>query len=214
MTDLSAFGGGVNDNKDEGADASESSVARTRSYPNGRCPGITTDGMRCGAHAPDADGTDRCYTHRNQYDPITIHGGPKRLIEATSRQVWRDLDFEDDRQRAILHRLIGIESEPLHVSEAGLWLPERFRQADRLIIRTPVGTHDLRRMGNGEWDAVYPSVSPTAWDPDYLDGEARTARIRNEECLPTEDRPPRVGLLIEGGRQWWFPIERTDGGDE
>jgi len=58
-----------------------------------------------------------------------------------------------------------------------------------------------------------PSVSPTTWDPDYLDAEDRTARIRNEECVPTEDRPPRVGLLIEGGRQWWFPIERAEGGD-
>jgi len=213
MTDLSAFGGGIDRSDAEAADASESSANRTRSYPNGRCLGITTVGRRCAAHAPEMDDTDRCHTHRNQYDPVTIHDGPKRLIEATSRQVLCNLEFEDDRQRAILHRLVGIESEPLCVSEAGLWLPEQFRNADRLIIRTPVGTYDLRRTGDGERDAVYSSVSPTAWDPDYLDGEGRTARIRNEECVPTEDRPPRVGLLIEGGRQWWFPIERQEAGD-
>jgi hypothetical protein len=213
MSDLSAFGGGIDSNDDESAGASESSVARTRSYPNGRCLGITTDGMRCRAHAPDDSDTDCCYTHRNQYDPVTIRDGPKRLIEAATRQMWGNLNFKHDRQRAILHTLVGIESEPLSISEAGLWLPERFRQADRLIVRTPVGTHDLRHTDDEGRDAVYSSVSPTAWDPDYLDGEGRTARIRNEECVPTEDRPARVGLLIEGGRQWWFPIKRAAGGD-
>ena len=214
MTDLSAFGGGVDRSDTETADASESSVARTRSYPNGRCPGVTTEGLRCAAHAPEPDDTDRCHTHRNQYDPVTIHDGPKQLIEATSRTQWKNLEFKDKRQRAILHRLVGIESEPLPVSEAGLWLPERFRNADRLIIRAPTATVDSRISGEEPRDAKFGSVRAAHWDPVYLNDEGRMARIRNEGCLPTEDRPPRVGLLIEGGQQWWFPIERAEGGDQ
>jgi len=211
MTDLSDFGAGVD--QPDSDDETEPATTTSRSYPNGRCPGITTDGTRCRANTSRMDNDGLCSVHQRQHDPITIHDGPKRLIEVTSRQMWRNLEFEDGRQRAILHQLVGIESDPLRVSTEGLWLPERFQNADRLIIRTPVGTHDLHRTGDGERDGIYSSVSPTAWDPNYLDGEGRTTRIRNEECLPTEDRPPRVGLLIEGGRQCWFPIERTEGGD-
>jgi hypothetical protein len=211
VSDLSQFGAGVEKHDETSDTPVQGGQDGGRSYPNGRCPTITTDGQRCAAAQSVKPEMDLCATHDRQHDPVTTHDGPKRLIEATSRARWQDLEFKDGRQRAILHRLVGIESEPLPVSEAGLWLPERFRNADRLIVRTPVGTHDLRRTGDGQRDAVYSGASPTAWDPDYLDGEDLSARIRNEECLPTEDRPPRVGLLIEGGRQWWFPIEREDG---
>jgi hypothetical protein len=151
-----------------------------------------------------------CGVHRRQHDPVTIHDGPKRLIEATSRQLWRKCEFEHDRQRRLLHRLVGLEDEPLRASEDGLWLPERFRAADRLIIRAPTATVDSHCPGDNARDPVFGSVRAGHWDPDYLDGVGRTAQLRNEECLPTEDRPPRVGLLIEGGRQWWFPIERQE----
>jgi len=153
---------------------------------------------------------DLCATHDRQHDPVTIHDGAKRLIEATSRQLWRKLEFEHDRQRRLLHRLVGLEDEPLRASEDGLWLPERFRAADRLIIRAPTATVDSHCPGDNARDAVFGSVRASHWGPDYLDGVGRTAQLRNEECLPTEDRPPRVGLLIEGGRQWWFPIEREE----
>jgi hypothetical protein len=61
MTDLSAFGGGVDRSDTEAADASESSATRTQSYPNGRCPDINQ-------HATDLP--PQCWLESSSMRPV------------------------------------------------------------------------------------------------------------------------------------------------
>jgi len=95
----------------------------------------------------------------------------------------------------------------------GLWLPTDHVEAARVIIRTPTATIDWRESGDEANRRWHPSVTPLDWDEDYLSGEGRTAKIRNEECLPeSHDGVPRVGLMIAGtGDQEWYPVEIEDG---
>jgi len=138
-----------------------------------------------------------CGTHEDVDDPETID----------------ELDngeLDVDLIRSALHGLVGLEDEPLTVTEDGIHLPTRFAAASRLIIRTPTKTVDSRLKG--EWDQrkLEPAITVADWDPDYLDGEGRTAEVRNDECLPDGDGP-KVGLKIEGEDQRWFPVEAPGG---
>lgn len=98
------------------------------------------------------------------------------------------------------------EDEPLTITDDGMELPEKFAEASRLIIRTPTKTVDSRLQGNNTQRQMASMVRPKDYDPNYLSGDGRTAEIRNEECLPG-DGVYRVGLLIAGGEQHWFPVE-------
>ena len=104
-----------------------------------------------------------------------------------------------------------LEDEPLSVTEDGLWLPKRFAAASRLIVRTPTKTVDSRLKGDWDQRRLATGITVDDWDSDYLDGEGRTAKIRNEKCLPDGDGP-KVGLMIEGEDQRWFPVD-VDGGE-
>lgn len=97
--------------------------------------------------------------------------------------------------------------------EDGLWLPTEAMEANRLIIRTPTKTINWRASGEEANRRHHLSVTPGDWDEDYLAGDGRTAKIRNEECLPeNNDGVPHVGLLIAGtGKQQWVPVEIEDG---
>lgn len=221
MTDLSDFGVDVEDPaSNEPAEASDD-ASTSRQYRNGRCPAITTDGRRrCAApvsRMKDADGY--CGTHGRQHDPWSIHSDPETLILLTGRIDALSLsdvapeavDFDLDAVRNAVHAIHGLEERPLTVTEDGLELPQRFAEASRLIVRTPVKTVDSRLKGEYNQRQLVQTVRPGDWDPDYLDGEGRTAEIRNDECLPGEDSPPKVGLLVEGGEQHWFPVDIQDG---
>jgi len=107
--------------------------------------------------------------------------------------------------------LDDLEDEPLSVTEDGLWLPKRFAAASRLIVRTPTKTVDSRLKGDWDQRRLATGITVDDWDSDYLDGEGRTAKIRNEKCLPDGDGP-KVGLMIEGEDQRWFPVD-VDGGE-
>lgn len=208
--DLSDFGGGVDQPEAESDDEQAESSDTRYQYNAGRCRGITTDGQRCRSSASEGE---LCYIHGQENDPITIDADPVRLIEATSRTVFEDLDDRDvdaELIRAVVHNLVGLEDKPLTVSEDGLWLPKRFAEADRLIIRAPTKTADTHLKGSATRPRVTPTVDASAWDEDYLDGKERTAEIRNERCLPDGDGP-MVGLKIAGEDQRWFPIELPGG---
>ena len=214
MTDLSDFDGGIDSATTETNETSEATRAQSEEYQHGRCRAIAQNhGRRC--QSPAGEDADLCHHHAHDHSPVTIDSGPVDLIEWTSRTLFDDLDQLDvdhDLIRAAVHNLVGLEDEPLTVSEDGLWLPVRHREAGRLIIRSPTATVESYRKGSEPRPPVFPSLTAPHWDQDYLDGEGRTAKIRNEECLPGEDETPKVGLLIEGEGQQWFPLEIVEDG--
>lgn len=205
MTDLSHFGGGIEqaETDDEGSESSDSRYK----YSAGRCRGITNDGDRCRGSASEGD---LCYYHDLEQDPVTIDSDPIMLIEWTSRTMFENfdqLDVDHDRIRAALHNIVGLTDRALPVYDEGIWLPQRYAEADRLIVRAPTKTADSRRTGDEPRHRISPLARAGDWDPDYLEGEGRTAEIGNEECLPGEDDTPLVGLKIAGETQRWFPVE-------
>ncbi|UHQ96414.1 hypothetical protein [Natrinema halophilum] len=216
MTDLSQFGGGIDRPEIEDEDDSDSETdSSNRPYANVRCRGITTEGRRCAAPASNMwGGESLCGVHSGSNSSVTIDSDPISLIEATSRKLFMnlgDLDVDEELIRGAIHNIHGLEERPLPVYEAGLWLPEQFAKARRLIIRTPTSTIDPRLGGSKSRHRIFSAVRAGQWDPDYLEGEGRTAKIRNEECLPGEDGTPRVGLKIAGEEQRWFPVEINRG---
>lgn len=223
MTDLSDFGVDVGDaSSSESSETSDDATTTTsRQYRNGRCLAITTTGRRrCASPISRMNAAgEYCGTHGRQHDPWSIHDDPETLILVTggidalslSDVDASEVDFDLEAVRDAVHAIHGLEDEPLTVTAEGLELPERFAEASRLIVRTPAKTVDSRLKGDADRSKVVQSVYPGDWDPDYLDGEGRTAKIRNDECLPGEGSPPKVGLLIAGGEQHWFPVEIQDG---
>lgn len=216
MSDLSDFGGGLDD----------SALAADR-----RDDGQGALGVRCDIEDCDTDVValddgwefDRGVCCRDCIDYQDRHGHwPDEDVEICIECRIDDgaipHDCEESGADAVLLKpgdeceYCGSEPE-LTVSEDGLWLPAEFAAASRLIIRTPTKTVDWRAKGEDANRRVHPSVTPADWDPDYLKGEGRTAEIRNDECLPGDDGVSRVGLLIAGtGEQHWFPVDIQDGG--
>lgn len=216
MTDLSDFGGGI----DEAAVAADRRDDEQESL-----------GVRCDVDGCDADvvGLDDGW----EYDRGTVC---QDCIDYQDRHGhWPDEDSEacaecriDDGaiphecpESSADHVLVGLDDEcslcgrrpELTVSEDGLWLPTPFVQAHRIIIRTPTKTVDSR-LGEEARRRIHSGARAGDWDEGYLVGEGRTAEIRNDECLPeNNDGVPHVGLLIAGtGEQRWFPVELLDGG--
>lgn len=245
MSDLSQFGGGIDQPETETGGSDDQSTEKSRyKYSAGRCRSIAAGGRRCRSSASEGD---LCYMHAQQHDPITIDSGPEVLIWRTGKTTvaqCRALQLDDERCpngcgalelccgvhrdtnadlvpreeldedeldvesiRRVVHNLVGLGHEPLPVYEDGLWLPQRHAEADHLIVRAPTKTADSRCTGDEPRRRISPLVSAGDWDPDYLEGEGRTAEIRNEECLPGEDEGPKVGLKIAGESQRWFPVE-------
>jgi len=212
MTDLSDFGAGV-ETRSGDDESTGGGYASDRKYQTGRCRAIDRNGQRCSG--PCESAADFCHSHGMEADPVTIDDGPIRLIEATSRTIWRDfegLDVDHERIRSVLHNLVGLEDKPLTISDDGVWLPERHAEASQLILRTPTATVDSRLSGDTR-KRVFPTADAGHYDEDYLAGEGRTAKIRNDECLPDEDDEPyKIGLKIAGEDQQWFPLDIVDGG--
>ena len=161
-----------------------------------RCRAIKGDGERCENGCGPLESF--CGTHEDVDDPDTV-------------DELEDDELDVDLIRSALHGLVGLEDEPLSVTEDGLWLPKRFAAASRLIVRTPTKTVDSRLKGDWDQRRLATGITVDDWDSDYLDGEGRTAKIRNEKCLPDGDGP-KVGLMIEGEDQRWFPVD-VDGGE-
>ncbi|MDF9748393.1 hypothetical protein [Natrinema salsiterrestre] len=210
MSDLSQFGGGI-EQSETGTEEGDSSDSRYK-YKAGRCRGITNDGDRCRASASEGD---LCYNHDLDDHCVTIDSDAITLIEWTSRTKFEnleDLDVDEDLIREAVHNVVGLRGRPLPVYEEGIWLPQRFCEADQLIVRTPAKTTDSRRTGDEPQRRISSLATADDWDPDYLVGEGRTAEIRNEECLPGEDGVPKIGLKIAGEEQRWFPVE-IEGGE-
>lgn len=208
MTNLADFGAGIDEPDLECEPEPEPETQRV--YNHGRCRALSmTENRRCRAGASSMGDDDTlCGVHERQDNVVTIDDDPVTLIEWTARKWFDDLgehDVDADLIRAAVHNLVGLEDEPLPVYDEGMWLPVHYRQASRLIIRTPTKTVDSTLTGV-ERKAISAVVSPGDWDPDYLDGEGRTARIRNERCLPGEDGQPMVGLKIVGEEQRWLPV--------
>ena len=101
---------------------------------------------------------------------------------------------------------------PIRVTEDGIHLPEAFRVADHVIIRAPTCTAESHLNGVRR-PQPFGMIHAGHWDRDYLDGEGRTAAIRNTECLPDEGGP-KVGLKIAGHAQHWVPVEVEFGSDD
>lgn len=211
MTNLSDFGGGVTDLAEDDDTAEEKSgYGHDREYRKGRCRAISrSTNRRC--RSPAGHGVDDNYCangSHNRPDGPLLSIELEDAVDRTELMI-RESDNDDldaDLVRLALHAAVGIEDQPLTVTEEeGLWLPARFGDVGRLIVRSPVSTHDYR-CEDGIGRSVE-TVRPGHWDPDYLDGAGRTARIRNEECLPGDDGQPQVGLLVPGGQQHWFPVE-------
>lgn len=218
MTDLSEFG--VDVEAEESTEDTESSSTTgygdSHQYRRGRCRAIAGGTRRC--RSPCSDG-DLCHTHGLEDDPLTIDSSPVRLVRwlgnvdgrsARCRALKGDGELDVDLIRTALHGLVGLEDEPLTVTEDGIHLPTRFAAASRLIIRTPTKTVDSRLKGDWDQRKLEPVVTVDDWDGDYLEGEGRTAEVRNEKCLPDGDGP-MVGLKIEGEDQRWFPVEAEGG---
>lgn len=210
MTDLTTFGVEVDEPEDNDETSSGgNSYDAGRDYRMPRCRGITTDGVRCRSPCSDLE-TELCHTHEMAHDPVTIDDHPVRLIEATARIRFEDLDERDVNAgliRTAVHNLVGLEDEPLTVSEDGLWLPRKYAEAEKqLIIRTPWGTTN---SVTGPRDRVYSTVGPDDWDV----SEDRPESARNDECLEGENAP-LVGLKLENEEQRWLPVELVDGGDD
>lgn len=95
MTDLSAFGGGI----DQPADQDETGADHDRdrdqddsgpAYPNGRCPAITSDLRRCRAPVSRMKASDGlCGVHGQQFEPLTIDAGAEQLIRLTGARAAR-----------------------------------------------------------------------------------------------------------------------------
>jgi len=218
VTDLSEFG--VDVEAEESTEDTESSSTTgygdSHQYRRGRCRAIAGGTRRC--RSPCSDG-DLCHTHGLEDDPLTIDSSPVRLVRwlgnvdgrsARCRALKGDGELDVDLIRTALHGLVGLEDEPLTVTEDGIHLPTRFAAASRLIIRTPTKTVDSRLKGDWDQRKLEPVVTVDDWDGDYLEGEGRTAEVRNEKCLPDGDGP-MVGLKIEGEDQRWFPVEAEGG---
>lgn len=94
MSDLSDFGGGIEaEATDQPADADDGGFGSGKySYRTGRCKAITNDGQRCSA--PTGYGKDCCHTHQISERAVTIDDGPRELIEATTRTLWRNFENE------------------------------------------------------------------------------------------------------------------------
>lgn len=101
MTDLSSFGGGIDVDEDEQEAESDEDQGRNRSYPNGRCPAITTDGRRrCRAPVSRMKASDGfCGTHGRASDPWSIHDDPDWLIRVTGGQAARCRALEHNGDR-------------------------------------------------------------------------------------------------------------------
>lgn len=210
MTDLAQFGGGIEqaENDDEESSSSDSRYK----FKAGRCRGITNDGDRCRGSASEGD---LCYYHDLDDHCVTIDSDPVTLIERASGKLFEnlgELNVDEDLIRGVVHNLVGLEDEGLPVYEDGFWLPERYTRASWLIIRTPTKTARSHRTGTEPRRRISSLATADDWDPDYLEGEGRTAEIRNEECLPGDDGVPKIGLKIAGEDQRWFPVE-IQGGD-
>jgi len=214
MTDLSDFGGGI-----------ERDRQTASPEPDGD---QDTLGVRCDVEGCDSDvvGLDDGW----EFDRGTVC---QHCIDYRDRHGhWPDEDVETCKEcliddGAIPHecddggptRLLFPDQECSHcgslpeltVSDDGLWLPSTFAEASRLIIRTPTKTVDFRAKGSEVNRRIHPSVTAADWAEDYLAGENRTAKIRNERCLPGDDGQPMVGLLIEGGEQHWLAVDVQDG---
>jgi len=216
VTDLADFGGGIEsveaqDSSDD--DTGGNAYGEGREYRLGRCRAISrTTGNRCRSPASDGDYCSNG-SHNRGGGPLLGLG----LEDTVDRVEWyihhsENDDLDTDLIWSAVHGVVGLEHRALPVSEDGLWLPIRFARASRLIIRAPTKTVDVRRNGDDDYRRVHPTVTASAWDPDYLDGGGRTAKIRNPECIPDEGRP-QVGLLIPGEEQHWFPVELPGGDD-
>lgn len=208
MTNLADFGGGIDQPETEHETDDEDSGDDRYKYSAGRCRAIAkSNGRRCRGSASEGD---LCYYHEHENDPVTIDSDPITLIEWTSRKLFRnlgDLDVDEELIRQAVHNIYGLEDEPIPVYDDGIWLPVRYAEAAHLIIRSPTGTHESRLSGSEPRRRIYPAFDAGAWDSDYLAGEGRTAKIKNDECLPDEDDVPKVGLKIAGEEQRWLPVE-------
>lgn len=215
MTDLSQFGGGIEQPETDDEIGESDRTSSDRAYKNARCRGITNDGHRCAAPASHMWGAESlCGVHSGSNSRVTIDSDPISLIEATSRKLFMnlgDLDVDEDLIRQAVHNIYGLEERALPVYEDGIWLPRQYCEADHIIVRAPAKTGESRLRGNVPRSRISPIVSAGDWDSDYLEGEGRTAAIRNEECLPGEDGTPQVGLKIAGKEQRWFPVEIKGG---
>lgn len=198
MSDLSAFGGGI-DQPDTDDTADEQTESRYK-YSAGRCRAIKkTSGERCRGSASEGD---LCYYHDQDDDPVTIDSDPITLIEWTSRTLFEnfdELDVDHERIRAALHGAVGLEDEPLPVYDEGIWLPARYREADAIVLRAPAIT--INTMDTPPRRPIFSLVDADDW----IVHDDR--RVRNERCLPGEDDTPTVGLKIHGEDQRWFPVD-------
>lgn len=222
MADLSEFGAGLenvetnesrsNEKEEEEEEAPSStgkSCSQRRSYPNGRCRGISTgERRRCRSPQLKASGTGLCNHHHFRHQSITIDDDPIKLIQYTSGTQFEDLADRDGLDflqiQEALHAAIGLENHPIRVREDGVVLPRKYATADRIIMRAPTKTVDSRIRGTDTY--VHSAIRAADYDSAYLDGDGRTVRIRNEACLEGA-LAPKIGLKIPTEPQEWYPVE-------
>jgi hypothetical protein len=107
---LGKFGVEVDrDAEDENANADDGSPGYAHSYRTGRCRALKSDGSaRC--RSPAENASDTCHMHPEEsHSTVLIDAGPRRLISATSRTVWRN--FENDRVRAAVEAVANGEDD-------------------------------------------------------------------------------------------------------
>ncbi|MFA1612032.1 hypothetical protein [Halobellus rubicundus] len=220
MSDLTDFGGGVEQPDDHDDHTDDASETAGRSYPNGRCPAIAV-GSRKRCRAPvsrmKAAG-EFCGTHGRQRDPWTIHDDPEKLILITGELDALSLadlnpdgvDFDLDRIRQAVAAVTDdipasdLLPDELHVTESGLWIPPALRSfTSQVVFRTPRSTIQHFESGSGGLDAYYGLIDESDFGPadEFRDP-------KNPELAPD-----RVSIKPQGEESLTFSVD-LEGDDE
>jgi hypothetical protein len=182
MSDLTDFGGGVEQVDESDDHTDDASETTDRSYPNGRCPAIAVGSrQRCRAPVSRMKAADGfCGTHGRQRDPWTIHDEPEELILITGELdalSLADLDPDDADfdldwiRQAVAAVTDGVPDsdllpDELHVTESGLWIPPTLRSfTSQVVFRTPKATIQHFESGGGDLDAYYGLIDESDFGP-------------------------------------------------